>query len=79
MQRSDELLAVNQPAAALSSVSEIFSSKRFRTTPLSSLEPIMLRFLELCVMLRKGRTAKEGLWVSMFQRWMEFAFNLKMC
>lgn len=47
--------------AALSSISEIFSSKRFRQTPLSSLEPIMVRFLDLCVDLRKGRTAKEGL------------------
>ncbi|KAG0655072.1 eukaryotic translation initiation factor 3 subunit A [Rhodotorula mucilaginosa] len=47
--------------AALSSISEVFSSKRFRSTPLSVLEPIMLRFLELCVDLRKGRTAKDGL------------------
>ncbi|POY71497.1 hypothetical protein BMF94_5810 [Rhodotorula taiwanensis] len=47
--------------AALSSISEVFSSKRFRSTPLSTLEPIMLRFLELCVDLRKGRTAKDGL------------------
>ncbi|BGP53062.1 eukaryotic translation initiation factor 3 subunit A [Rhodotorula sphaerocarpa] len=47
--------------AALSSISEVFSSKRFRSTPLAVLEPIMLRFLELCVDLRKGRTAKDGL------------------
>ena len=60
-QRSAELLSVNQPMAALSSISEVFSSKRFRTTPLASLEPIMLKFLELCVDLKKGRTAKEGL------------------
>ncbi|KAJ6583222.1 hypothetical protein B0H10DRAFT_2097705 [Mycena sp. CBHHK59/15] len=38
-----------------------FSSKRFRSTPLASLEPIMHRFIELCVDMRKGRTAKEGL------------------
>ncbi|KAM0748142.1 hypothetical protein T439DRAFT_328131 [Meredithblackwellia eburnea MCA 4105] len=59
--RADELLAVNQPLAALSSLSEVFSSKRFRTTPLSTLEPIVIKFLTLCVDLRKGRTAKEGL------------------
>jgi hypothetical protein len=36
-------------------------SKRCRSTPLASLEPIMHRFVELCVDMRKGRTAKEGL------------------
>lgn len=62
LQRSDELLAVGQPLAALSSVYEIISSgKRFRSTPLSSLEPIMIRFMDLCVMLRKGKHAREGL------------------
>lgn len=60
-QRCDELLSVNQPLAALSSISEVFSSKRFRTTPLSTLEPILIKFLGLCVELKKGRTAKEGL------------------
>lgn len=47
--------------AALSSISEVFTSKRFRSTPLSTLEPILIKFLGLCVDLRKGRTAKEGL------------------
>lgn len=61
LRRADELLSVGQPLAALSSISEVFSSKRFRSTPLTVLEPIMVRFLELCVDLRKGRTAKDGL------------------
>ncbi|GAA5922627.1 hypothetical protein JCM1841_006758 [Sporobolomyces salmonicolor] len=61
LRRADELLSVNQPMAALSSISEVFSSKRFRSTPLSTLEPILIKFLELCVDLRKGRTAKDGL------------------
>ncbi|CAH7668535.1 translation initiation factor eIF3a [Phakopsora pachyrhizi] len=61
LRRSEELLSVNQPMSALASISEIFSSKRFRQTPLSSLEPIMLRFIDLCVMLRKTRNIKEGL------------------
>ncbi|GAA5897428.1 hypothetical protein JCM8208_003269 [Rhodotorula glutinis] len=61
LRRADELLSVGQPLAALSSISEVFSSRRFRMTPLSVLEPIMLKFLELCVDLRKGRTAKDGL------------------
>ncbi|GAA6053531.1 hypothetical protein JCM3770_000312, partial [Rhodotorula araucariae] len=61
LRRADELLSVGQPMAALASVSEVFSSKRFRSTPLSVLEPIMVKFLELSVDLRKGRTAKDGL------------------
>ncbi|TNY21348.1 hypothetical protein DMC30DRAFT_421558 [Rhodotorula diobovata] len=61
LRRADELLSVGQPLAALSSISEVFSSRRFRMTPLSVLEPIMIKFLELCVDLRKGRTAKDGL------------------
>ncbi|KAJ4465107.1 hypothetical protein C8R41DRAFT_926713 [Lentinula lateritia] len=40
---------------------EAFSTKRFRSTPVTALEPILIRFMELCVELRKGRTAKEGL------------------
>ncbi|TIB75256.1 hypothetical protein E3Q24_00121 [Wallemia mellicola] len=56
-----ELVAVNQHTAALQSLQEIFTSKRFRSTPLTSLEPIMLRFVELCVTLRKTRSAKDGL------------------
>ncbi|KAJ7856831.1 hypothetical protein B0H14DRAFT_3448226 [Mycena olivaceomarginata] len=55
------LVSVGQTHAALQSLTEMFSSKRFRSTPLASLEPIMHRFVELCVDMRKGRTAKEGL------------------
>jgi translation initiation factor 3 subunit A len=36
-------------------------SKRCRSTPLASLEPTMHRFVELCVDMRKGRTAKGEL------------------
>jgi translation initiation factor 3 subunit A len=61
IKQADGLISVGQTRAALQSLTEMFSSKKFRTTPLASLEPIMLRFLELCVNLRKGRIAKEGL------------------
>ncbi|GAB1522076.1 eukaryotic translation initiation factor 3 subunit A [Rhizoctonia solani] len=61
LKQAEGLISVGQQSAALQSLTEMFSSKRFRTTPLASLEPIVLRFLELCVDLRKGRTAKEGL------------------
>ncbi|EIW52939.1 uncharacterized protein TRAVEDRAFT_175066 [Trametes versicolor FP-101664 SS1] len=61
LKQAEGLVSVGQTHAALQSLTEMFSSKRFRSTPLASLEPIMLRFIELCVDLRKGRTAKEGL------------------
>ncbi|TBU26431.1 hypothetical protein BD311DRAFT_726099 [Dichomitus squalens] len=61
LKQAEGLVSVGQNHAALQSLTEMFSSKRFRSTPLASLEPIMLRFIELCVELRKGRTAKEGL------------------
>ncbi|EJD40818.1 hypothetical protein AURDEDRAFT_115692 [Auricularia subglabra TFB-10046 SS5] len=61
LKQAEGLVAVGQTHAALQSLTEMFASKRFRSTPLASLEPIMLRFIELSVELRKGRTAKEGL------------------
>ncbi|KAH9052673.1 hypothetical protein EDB87DRAFT_1656524 [Lactarius vividus] len=61
LKQAEGLVSVGQSHAALQSFTEMFSSKRFRTTPLASLEPIMIRFVELCVEMRKGRVAKEGL------------------
>ncbi|KAF7290300.1 Eukaryotic translation initiation factor 3 subunit A [Mycena chlorophos] len=61
LKQAEGLVNVGQTHAAIQSLTEMFSSKRFRSTPLTSLEPIMHRFIELCVETRKGRTAKEGL------------------
>ncbi|KAF9440497.1 hypothetical protein P691DRAFT_767682 [Macrolepiota fuliginosa MF-IS2] len=61
LRQAEGLVSVGQSHAALQSLTEMFASKRFRSTPLASLEPIMHRFIELCVEMRKGRTAKEGL------------------
>ncbi|KAF5341520.1 hypothetical protein D9758_012562 [Tetrapyrgos nigripes] len=61
LKQAEGLISVGQTHAALQSLTEMFASKRFRSTPLPSLEPIMNRFIELCVEMRKGRTAKEGL------------------
>ncbi|KAA1473327.1 hypothetical protein DENSPDRAFT_872737 [Dentipellis sp. KUC8613] len=61
LKQAEGLISVGQTHAALQSLTEMFSTKRFRSTPLASLEPIMLRFVELCVDMRKGRIAKEGL------------------
>ncbi|KAI0321539.1 hypothetical protein OF83DRAFT_1099158 [Amylostereum chailletii] len=61
LKQAEGLVSVGQTHAALQSLTEMFSSKRFRSTPLAALEPIMIRFVELCVDMRKGRVAKEGL------------------
>lgn len=61
LKQAEGLITVGQKFTALQALTEMFSSKRFRSTPLALLEPIMLRFVELCVDLRKGRIAKEGL------------------
>lgn len=61
LKQAEGLVSVGQANAALQSLTEMFSSKRFRTTPIAQLEPIMIRFVELCVDMRKSRTAKEGL------------------
>ncbi|KAJ3925948.1 MAG: hypothetical protein NXY57DRAFT_784488, partial [Lentinula lateritia] len=57
LKQAEGLVSVGQTHAALQSLSEMFSSKRFRSTPVTALEPILIRFMELCVELRKGRTA----------------------
>ncbi|KAK9469315.1 hypothetical protein V1512DRAFT_231632 [Lipomyces arxii] len=62
LKRAEELLAVEQAGDALNLLHEIITSKRTRNTPIASLEPIMLRFVELCVQLRRGKLAKEGLY-----------------
>ncbi|KJF61057.1 eukaryotic translation initiation factor 3 subunit A [Coccidioides immitis RS] len=62
LRRAEELIAVGQPAAALSVLHEHVTSKRSRSSPIASLEPVMLLFVELCVDLRKGKSAKDGLY-----------------
>ncbi len=61
LKQAEGLVSVGQSHAALQSLTEMFSSKRVRSYSLTSLEPVMLRFVELCVEMRKGRVAKEGL------------------
>ncbi|PYH50057.1 putative eukaryotic translation initiation factor 3 subunit EifCa [Aspergillus saccharolyticus JOP 1030-1] len=62
LKRAQELIAVGQAPAALNVLHEHVTSKRTRSTPIVSLEPVMLLFVELCVDLRKGKSAKDGLY-----------------
>lgn len=61
-QRAQELVAVNKNLGALELLHEHVTSKRSRNSPIASLEPVMILFVELCVSLRKGKTAKDGLY-----------------
>lgn len=53
---------MGQSPAALNVLHEHVTSKRTRSSPIASLEPVMLLFVELCVDLRKGKSAKDGLY-----------------
>ncbi|KAI8076911.1 uncharacterized protein BX664DRAFT_344226 [Halteromyces radiatus] len=61
LKRADELIALGQEAPALQALNEVILSKRSRSTPLAVMEPMMLKYVELCVNLRQGKTVKEGL------------------
>ena len=61
-QRAQELIAVDQSPAALNILHEHVVSKRSRNSPITSLEPVMIQFVELCVDLKKGKLAKDGLY-----------------
>ncbi|KAF2625985.1 hypothetical protein BU25DRAFT_371211 [Macroventuria anomochaeta] len=62
LKRAQELIGVNQHQAALQLLHEHVTSKRTRNSPIASLEPVMILFVELCVDLRKGKLAKDGLY-----------------
>jgi len=60
LKRSQELSAVGQKGAALRVLHDVVSSKRHRTWS-KALEDVALAYFDLCVDLRKGRYAKDGL------------------
>lgn len=58
--RAEELIAVENQPAALQLLHESIVSRWFQHNHLA-LDAIMLKFVELCVELRRGRLAKDGL------------------
>jgi translation initiation factor 3 subunit A len=60
LKQAEGLVSVDHRHAALQSLTEMFSSKRFTPYFFGS-TAIMHRFVELSVDMRKGRTTKEGL------------------
>ena len=60
LKRADELCNVGQKENALVALHDVLSSKRHRMWQ-PSIEDVILRFIDLCVELRKGKAAKDGL------------------
>jgi len=56
-----EFIEVAKPEQALEVLKDLIKSKRHRIWQKTH-EPIMLRYLELCVDLKKSYDAKEGLY-----------------
>ncbi|KAG1365293.1 putative Eukaryotic translation initiation factor 3 subunit A [Cocos nucifera] len=55
-----ELINVGQKQAALQALHDLITSKRYRAWQ-KTLERIMFKYVELCVDMRRGRFAKDGL------------------
>ncbi|KAI5067945.1 hypothetical protein GOP47_0016290 [Adiantum capillus-veneris] len=60
LKRAEELMNVGQKQAALQALHDLITSKRYRAWQ-KTLERIMFKYIELCVDMRKGRFAKDGL------------------
>ena len=61
LKRVEELEAVGQHNQAYALLLEIIISKRTRQTPILVVQPIMSKFIDLSIKLRKVKLAKEGL------------------
>lgn len=60
LKRAEELILVGNKGAALNTLHDVITSKRHRTW-VKVLEQIMYKYVDLCVDLKKGRVAKDGL------------------
>ncbi|KDP23427.1 hypothetical protein JCGZ_23260 [Jatropha curcas] len=60
LKRAEELINVGQKQDALQALHDLITSKRYRAWQ-KPLEKIMFKYVELCVDMRRGRFAKDGL------------------
>eukprot|EP01134_Creolimax_fragrantissima_P001827 CFRG1827T1 len=60
LKRAKELIDVGKKQSALKALHDVITSKRHKSWTKTS-ELIQIQFLELCVELRRGKTAKDGL------------------
>ncbi|WWC71542.1 uncharacterized protein I206_105500 [Kwoniella pini CBS 10737] len=64
LKRSEELLALGTPQSqqqAFENLVEVFQSKKFKHTPVAILEPIVFKFLDLCVEMNRKAHARQAL------------------
>lgn len=61
IKRAEELVSVGNSQAALVSLYEFITSRRIRYADPALIEPIVYKFLELGVELKKGKLIKDGL------------------
>ena len=61
LKRADELISVGDSQAALQSLYDYITARRIRFAQPSAIEPIVFRFLELGVELKRGRFIKDAL------------------
>ncbi|XP_055923013.1 eukaryotic translation initiation factor 3 subunit A [Eupeodes corollae] len=62
LKRANEFIDVGKPLRALDTLQEVFRNKKFTYTWSESvIEPLMFKYLYLCVELKKSHIAKEGL------------------
>ncbi|ODM99048.1 Eukaryotic translation initiation factor 3 subunit A [Orchesella cincta] len=57
-----QFIEVGKPTRALDTLYDVIKGKKHRSFSEKVIEPIMLKYLELCVELKKAHTAKEGLY-----------------
>lgn len=70
LKRANEFIEVGKPLRALDTLQEVFRNKRWNYAYSESvIEPLMFKYLYLCVELKKSHIAKEGLFQyrNMFQ------------
>ncbi|KAL7591610.1 hypothetical protein Lser_V15G33844 [Lactuca serriola] len=60
LKRAEELINVGQKQDALQALHDLITSKRYRAWQKTH-EKIMFKYIELCVDMRRGRFAKDGL------------------
>ncbi|KAI8882115.1 hypothetical protein K501DRAFT_324126 [Backusella circina FSU 941] len=62
LKRVEEPQSVGRDEAALQALHDVVMSKRSRINSIAVMEPVMLKYIKLCVEIRMGEMAKKGLY-----------------
>ncbi|KAI8325387.1 hypothetical protein GQ54DRAFT_301859 [Martensiomyces pterosporus] len=61
LKRAEELIKVGQPVTAFETLYDVLMNKRLRNANAATTEPVLKKYVELCIEQRKGKQLKEGL------------------